>query len=140
MKGYNATLHSTTGMPSARVIDFYILAIWERMNKKRRPIPIAQPKFRVVKHVRISKEKMKFAKGGEQNYTTEVFRIIKVIRRTPRSLYELEDLNQKVIDRQFFNEVLTPVHITKRTMFQILKILSARVKRGIREYVVRWRG
>ena len=110
------------------------------MNKKRRPIPIAQPKFRVVKHVRISKEKMKFAKGGEQNYTTEVFRIIKVIRRTPRSLYELEDLNQKVIDRQFFNEVLTPVRITKRTMFQILKILSARVKRGIREYVVRWRG
>ena len=110
------------------------------MNKKRRPIPIAQPKFRVVKHVRISKEKMKFAKGGEQNYTTEVFRIIKVIRRTPRPAYELEDLNQKVIDGQFFNEELTPVRKTKRTTFQIDKILATRVRRGILEYLVRWKG
>jgi len=48
--------------------------------------------------VRISKEKIKFAKGGEHNYTNEVFQIIKVIRRTLRPVYELEDLYQKVID------------------------------------------
>jgi len=52
------------------------------MNEERSRIPIALPKFHVGQHVRISKEKMKFAKGGEQNYTTEIFRIIKVIRRT----------------------------------------------------------
>jgi len=80
---YNATVHSTTGMPPARVTDSDILTIWKRMNKKRGRIPIAQPKFRVGQHVRINKEKIKFAKGGEQNYTTEMFRIIKVIRRTP---------------------------------------------------------
>jgi hypothetical protein len=95
VKGYNATVHSTTGMPPARVTNSDIHAIWERMNEKRRRIHIAQPKFRVGHHVRISKEKIKSAKGGEQNYTTEVFRIIKVIRRTPRPVYELEDLNQK---------------------------------------------
>jgi len=82
------------------------------MNEKRSKIPITQPRFRVGQNVRISKEKIKFAKGGEQNYTTEVFRIIKVIRRTPRPVYELEDFNQKVIDGQFFNEELTPVRIT----------------------------
>jgi len=71
------------------------------MNKKQGKIPIAKPRFRVGQNVRISKEKTKFAKGGEQNYSTEVFRIIKVIRRTPRPAYELEDLNQKVIDGQF---------------------------------------
>ena len=109
-------------------------------DRESRRIPIAQPKFCVGQHVRISKEKMKFAKGGEQNYTTEVFRIIKVIRRTPRLVYELKVLNQKVIDGQFFNEELTPVRITKRTTFQIDKILATRVKRGIWEYLVRWRG
>jgi len=83
VKGCNATVHSTTGMSSAQVTDSDILAIWERMNEKRGRIPIAQPKFRVG-HVRMSKEEMKFAKGGEKNYTTEVFRIIKVIRSTPR--------------------------------------------------------
>jgi len=112
VRGYNATVHSTTGMPPARVTDSDILTIWKRMNKKQDKIPIAKPIFRVG-HVRISKEKMKFAKGGEQNYSTEVFRVIKVIRRTPRPVYELEDLNHKVIDGQFFNEELTPVRITK---------------------------
>ena len=90
--------------------------------------------------MRISKEKMKFAKGGEQNYTTEVFRIIKVIRRTFRPVYELEDLNQKVIDGQFFNEELTPVRITKRTMFKIDKTLATSVRRGIQEHLLRWKG
>ena len=90
-------------------------------------------------HVRISKEKI-FAKGGEQNYTTEIFLIIKVIRRTPRPVYELEDLNGKVIEGQFYCEELTPVHISKRTKFQIDKILRTRVRRGIRVYLVRWKG
>jgi hypothetical protein len=91
------------------------------MNKKDRKIPIAKPKLRVGQHVRISKEKMKFAKGGEKNYTTEVFRMIKVIHRTPRPVYELEDLNCKVIDGQFYNEELKPVRITKRTTFKLIK-------------------
>ena len=65
VKAYNATVHSTTGMSPARVADSDILTIWERMNEKRGRIPIAQPKFRVGQHVRISKEKMKFAKGDE---------------------------------------------------------------------------
>jgi hypothetical protein len=55
-------------------------------------------------------------------------------------VYELEDLNRKVIDGQFYNEELTPVRITKRTTFKIDKILSTRVRRGIREYLVRWKG
>jgi hypothetical protein len=72
------------------------------MNEKRGSIPIAQLKFRVALQVRISKKKIQFPKGSEQNYTTEVFRIIKVIRRTPRPVYELEDFKQKVRDGQFF--------------------------------------
>jgi hypothetical protein len=112
----------------------------DKNEQKYRKIPIAKPKLRVGQHVRISKEKMKFAKGGEQNYTTEVFRIIKVICRTPRPVYELEDLNLKVIDGQFYNEELTPVRIMKHTTFKIDKILSTRVRRGIGEYLVRWKG
>jgi len=55
-------------------------------------------------------------------------------------VYELEDLNPKGIDEQFFNEELTPVRITKRTTFNIDKILSTGVRRGIREHLVRWKG
>jgi len=72
----------------------------------------SDPKFRVRQHVGIIKEKMKFTKCGEQKYTTEIFRIIKVIRRTPRHVYGLEYLNRKVIDGQFYGEALTGVRIT----------------------------
>jgi hypothetical protein len=78
-------------------------------------------RFLVGQHVHISKDKIKFAKGGEQNYTTDVFRTMKVFRRTPRPVYELEDLNHKVIDSQSFNEELSPVQIIKRTIFKIDK-------------------
>jgi hypothetical protein len=55
-------------------------------------------------------------------------------------VYEVEDLNHKLIDGQFYNAELTPVRIAKRTSFKINKILSTRVRRGIREYLVRWKG
>ena len=47
------------------------------------------------------RKKTKFAKGSEQNYTDKIFRIVKVIRRTPRPVYELEDLNGTLIEGQF---------------------------------------
>jgi len=83
---------------------------------------------------------MKFAKGGGQNYTTEVFRINKVIPKTPRPVYELEDLNRKVIYGQFYEQELTPLRIRKRTTCKIDKILATRVRHGIPEFSVRWEG
>jgi hypothetical protein len=59
-------------MPPARVTDSDILAISDRMNEKRSRIDIAQPKFHVEQHVRISKENIKFAKA-ESRITTRIF-------------------------------------------------------------------
>ena len=95
-------------------------------------------KFRVGQHVRISK--MTFKKGDEQNFSREIFRINKVIKRTPRPVYELEDLNKTPIEGQFYQEHLTPVRITKQTTYKIDKLLDKRVRRGVQEYLVRWKG
>jgi len=53
------------------------------MNDKRSCVRVGRVKFNVGQHVRSSKEKTNFAKGSEQNYTDEIFRIIKLIHRTP---------------------------------------------------------
>jgi len=82
---------------------------------------------------------MEFAQGGEQIFSTEVFRITNVIERWPRLVYELEDLNKTPIKVQFYEEELTPVRISKQTTYKIDKILDKRVRRGIKEYLVRWR-
>ena len=109
------------------------------MEAKSLRVRIAKAKFRVEQHVRISKEKMNFAKVAEQNFSTEIFRIVKLIDRIQRAVYEL-DLNGTPIDGQFYQEELTPVRITSRTTYKINKILDERVRRGTREYLVRWRG
>ena len=88
-------------MAPSRVIDSDVLAICDRMNS-RRHIRVAKVNFNVGQHVRISKEKMKFAKGGEQTFSREIFRITKVIERRPRPVYELEDLNKTPIEGQFY--------------------------------------
>ena len=100
---------------------------------------MAKVKFSVGQHVRIRKEKMKIAKGGEQTFSTEIFRITKVIKRRPRPVYELDDFNKTPIEGQFNAEKLTPVRITEETTYKIDKILDKRVRRGIREYLVRWK-
>ena len=45
-----------------------------------------------------------FAKNGEQNFSTEIIRIAKVIERRPRPFFELKDLNRTPIDGQFCQE------------------------------------
>jgi hypothetical protein len=137
---YNATVHSSTGMAPAKVSDSDILAIWRRMNERRRRVRTVRAKFSVGQHVRISNEKIKFAKGYEQNFSTEIFRIAKVIERWPRPVYELEDLNETTIDGKFYQEELTPFRISKRTVYKIDKILNKKVRRDITEYLVRWKG
>jgi len=140
VRDYNDTVQSTTGMAPSRVTESDVHAIWKRMNRRRRRIRVAKVNFSVGQHVRISKEKMKFAKGGEQTFPTEIFRITKVIERRPRPVYELEDLNNTPIEGQFYAEELTPVRITEQIAYKIDKILDKRVRRCIREYLVRWKG
>ena len=55
-------------------------------------------------NVRISKERKRLAQAAEQNFSTEMFRVTKVIDRRPRAVYELEDLNGTPIDGQFYRE------------------------------------
>ena len=66
VRAYNDTVHSTPGMVPSHVTDSDILAIWKKMEaKRRRRIRVANVRFSVGQHVRISKEKMEFAKGEE---------------------------------------------------------------------------
>ena len=121
VKAYNDTVHTTTGMAMLRVIYADVLAIWRRIDARRQRVGVASAKFRVGQYVRISKEKMMFAKAAERNFSTEIFRIVKVIHGRPRVVYELEDLNGTPLDGQFYQEELSPVRITSRTTYRIDK-------------------
>jgi len=127
-------------MAPSRVTDADILTTWRRMENRRLRVRVAKANFRVGQHAGISKEKTKFANPAEHNFSTEIFRIVKVIHRRPRIVYVLEDLNGTPIYGQFYSEELTPVRITSRTTYKINKILDKKVRRGIPEVLVSRQG
>jgi hypothetical protein len=75
VKGYNDTVHRTTGMAPSEVTDSDILAIWNKRRTRHGSIRRVSVKFKVGQHFRISKEKLKFANCGEENYTTAIFKV-----------------------------------------------------------------
>jgi len=66
---FNDMIHSNTGMAPSRVTYSDVLVIWKRLVEARRHVRVAKAAFRVGLHVRISKEKMPFAKVAEQNFS-----------------------------------------------------------------------
>ena len=139
VKAYNDSVPSTTGMAPSRLTYADVFGIWRRTEAKWQRVECATAKFRVGLHFRINKV-MKFSKDAINNFSTKIFRIVKVIVRRPRAVYELEDLNGTPIVGQFYHVYLTSVRITSLTSYEIYKILDKGVIRCIREYHVRWRG
>jgi hypothetical protein len=127
-------------MATFKVGDTDIFAIWKNMRARQSKIKTAVAKYRVCQHVRITNERLKFAKGKEQNYTTVIFMIRNVLNRSPRPVCELERLVGTQIGGQFHSEGISPVSISRRTTYKIDKILKKRRRLGILEYLVRWKG
>ena len=82
--------------------------------------------------VRVTKEKVKFAKGYEQNVSKEKFRVVKVVPRVPQPFYELSDLQNRPIEGQFYNYEIVKVFVSPQTVFEIDKILRTRNRNGIK--------
>jgi len=57
-------------MPSSNVNPSNISSVWQGMNSLWANIPQGRVKFKVRDLVRITKEKVKFAKGYEQTFST----------------------------------------------------------------------
>jgi len=84
------------------------------MNSLRAKIPQGRVKFKVGDLVRITKEKVKFAKWYEQNFSTEIFQVFKVIQRMPQPVYELSDFQGRPIEGKFYNYELVKVTVSPK--------------------------
>jgi hypothetical protein len=62
-----------------------------------------------------NKEKVKLAKGYKRSYSTEIFRIVKIINRTPHSVYNLADLNDLPREGQFYMYELVKVIVSSHS-------------------------
>jgi len=77
------------GMAPPLVTDKDVLPKWEKMRKRQTRIKMVKVPaiYSVGQMVRMSKEKMRLAKGFEQNWAHELFRISKILGRSLRPVY-----------------------------------------------------
>jgi len=83
---YNNSVHSTICIQPCKLNSSNIFSIWKRINIRNAKIPQGRVKFKVGDFVRITKDKLKFAKGYEQNFSKEIFLVVKVVPRVPSLL------------------------------------------------------
>ncbi|KAJ8916433.1 hypothetical protein NQ315_014646 [Exocentrus adspersus] len=94
---------------------------------------MGQPKFKVGDIVRVSNSKHVFEKSYKPNWTTELFKIVKVQITNPIT-YLLEDMEEHPIRGGFYEEELQKT--SNPDIFLVEKVL----KRKGKKVYVRWLG
>ena len=98
--------------------------------------PMQAPRFRAGEKVRITKKKGVFEKGYTPRWTEEIYEISQVLNTQPPT-YRLKDLNDEEIEGSFYEPELQR---TDQDVFRIEKILRRRMRDGVKEIYVKWRG
>jgi len=142
---YNNATHSSTGHKPAEVTKANEKAVWDMLyGGLGRYAPLAgssEPRknLRVGTFVRIARALGTFAKAYEGNWTHEIFKIVKIVRK-PHTLYELEDLKHNKIDGRFNYFELQQLNFSDKSVFRINKILKRVGKGNSRRLLVSWVG
>ena len=124
MNGYNNTYHRTIKLKPVDVKDNTYIDFKKEVIDK-------DPKFNASDHVRISKYKNIFAKGYTRNWSAEVF-VIKKVKNTVPSYYDINDLNGEEIIGTFYEKELQKIN---QKEFRIKKVIN---KKGDKLYV-KWK-
>jgi len=140
LTSYNNSVHSSIAMAPSKVSPSNIYSVWQNVNSLRAKISHGRVKFKVGDLVRITKQKVAFAKGYEQTFSTEIIKVVKVFTRVPQPVYKLSDLQDRSIEGQLYSYELDKVTVSPETVFQIDKIVRTRNKNGIKQHLVKWKG
>lgn len=110
------------------------LRVWSEQHNAKSNV---KQKLNKGDYVRISKYKTVFEKGYLPNFTSEIFVIVKVLKRIP-TVYVIEDLNGETVDGTFYEQELVKVPDTKN-IYEIEKIVKSRHRHGIKEVLIKWK-
>ena len=115
----------------AKVIDAVSRYYQKALSKRR------DPKFKVGDVVSIQKYKNVFAKGYDQVFTDELFKIYEVHTKLPISMYTLTEYDGTVITGRFYENEL---QLAKYDVYKVEKVLKTRRRKGVSESFVKWKG
>jgi hypothetical protein len=145
VSGYNKSVHSGTGYKPDDVNISTVPLVWDNLySGKGRYSAIdlfqkKEPKIPDDSDVRLSKAKKRFEKGSTQNWTTEVFKVKKGIKRTP-AVYRVEDQMHEDISGTVYEKELQKITLDGDSVFKIREILQTKGKGRNRKVLVAYEG
>ena len=105
-------------------------------NEEKKKLP-SDYKFAVGDTVRLSNPSRSFKKGFQSQWTIEIFIVWKRFPTDPAT-YMVRDSKGVPIRGTFYSQELQ--HVTEPETYKIEKILSHRMRRGVKEVLVKWLG
>lgn len=138
--GYNSTYHRSIKMQPKRVRRVHQPVIRQRLygvtTRKRRQRK--NYKYNIGDWVRISKQRVTFAKGYLPSWSEEIF-VVRKRRLQREPIYYLRDLKGEDITGSFYEPELQRVREPEE--YRVEKVLRSRKTRGgVTEYLVKWKG
>ena len=138
MKNYNTSFHRSIKMTPVEGSDkknenMVYYNLYGMANKHSE-----KPKFKIGDTVRIAKWKHMLHKGYLSNWTEEIFTISQVLYTEPLT-YKIKDWNGEDVQGSFYEYELTKFN-KQDDKYEVEKIIKSRITKGIKEYLVLWRG
>lgn len=133
VNGYNHTKHSTINMRPIDVTKNNEIHVLKCIRRAVNPVLPTSRTFSIDDFVRISKVKHIFEKGYIPNWTTEVFKVMKIKNTLPIT-YQLKDLEGRPIIGSFYKEELQSVKYPE--VYLVEKI----IKKKADKVYVKWLG
>lgn len=130
---YNNTIHRITKFKPRDVNKFNEVLVRSNIIRMQKQKLSPRFKFNVGDHVRISKYKGEFYKGYTPNWSTEIFRVVKVNQTNPET-YQIEDKHKQIILGSFYGYEL------QKTKFPDIYLIEKVLKRKGNKLFVKWLG
>jgi len=142
---YNDTEHTAIGRKPNEVNSRNIKEVYDFLYsgngryEKLGNVNIKSSKFKINDTVKISASKHKLHKGYHPNWSYEMFKIAKIINRSP-VVYKLVDWEGEEVTGVWYAEELQQVKAEKDQAYRIEKILESKGKGSKKQFLIKWLG
>lgn len=119
---YNKTKHSSINMAPENVTKDNSARLYETLRKRWIKIPQKQAKLLAGAFVRVKRKRDLFQKDSQKPiWSTEIFKIHRVIKRRPYPVYEIANLQNRVIPVKLYERELQKIELPFDTPIEIVK-------------------
>lgn len=88
--------------------------------------------------VRLSHLKYIFRRGYNQQFTGEIFKVVKRFHLQGIPLYKVKDFNDEIIEGDFYENDLQKVHKEEDSLWLVEKFIKKRKRKGETEWFVKF--